>query len=281
MKHTQYSLILLLLLAFNPFASNRLKNIRKEFLSSTSKNIMVAAHRGAHNQVPENSLASFQKAIDLGIDIIELDIRHTKDGIPVLMHDRTVDRTTNGKGKVEDLSFAEIQQLKLKHNGILTEEKVPTLEEALELTAHKIMIDLDIKTHQIKPIIAAVKKHKSEKKVIFFVYEPAHVNLIRKEDASFMAMVRTENEAQIDSVFMVTKAQAIHIDPSHNTATAVQKIKAKGARVWINALGTTDKKIANGDYSELETLLAHGANMIQTDQPELLLEYLQRKKLHP
>jgi glycerophosphoryl diester phosphodiesterase len=95
-----------------------------------------------------------------------------------------------------------------------------------------------------------------------------------------MTMIRTDNERQIDSVFMVSKTEAIHIDPSHNTPTAVQKIKGNGARIWINALGITDNLLAKGNVAELEKLLSSGANMIQTDQPELLLKYLREHNLH-
>src|ERR1041384_6364020 len=106
--------------------SDRFPIISKAFHDRSSKVIMIASHRGTHLEAPENSIAAFRKAIELGIDIIELDVRCTKEGIPVVMHDKTVDRTTNGKGKVEDLTLEQIKQLRLKHKGTLTDEKVPT-----------------------------------------------------------------------------------------------------------------------------------------------------------
>ncbi len=94
-------LILILLLAnFSVFAQkSNLKYIQKEFNNVNSKTILVAAHRGAFIGNCENSISSTKQAIKIGVDIIELDVKVTKDGIPVLMHDGTINRTTNGTGK--------------------------------------------------------------------------------------------------------------------------------------------------------------------------------------
>src|ERR1700754_805710 len=107
----------------------RFKQISKEFLSPESKVILIASHRGTHNDFPENSMSAFKKGIELGIDVIEADVRHTKDDSLVIMHDATVDRMTNGKGRVDEFTFEEIRKLRLKFNGQLTDEKIPTLEE--------------------------------------------------------------------------------------------------------------------------------------------------------
>src|SRR4051812_30983838 len=93
--------------------------------------IAVIGHRGGRALAPENTLAAFRNAIRLGADYVEVDIRETSDGELVLMHDRTVDRTTNGKGAVKDLDFATIRALDAgsKFAPQYAGEKVPTLEE--------------------------------------------------------------------------------------------------------------------------------------------------------
>lgn len=96
-----------------------------------------------------------------------------------------------------------------------------------------------------------------------------------------MTTIRMDNEPQIDSVFAVTPTEAIHIDPCHNTKTAVKKIKGQGARIWINVLGDTHRALAEADDHMLTDLLRTGANIIQADPPQLLLEYLQERGLHP
>lgn len=260
--------------------SARFKQINKAFLSPGSKVIMIASHRGTHNTFPENSMAAFKKGIELGIDVIELDVRHTKDDSLVIMHDGSVDRTTNGKGKVAEMTFEEIRKLRLKFNGELTEEKVPTLEEALILAKGKILVDLDIKTNRVPAIMKVVERTQTASTTFFFLGRGIYAKMLKEQSPVYRTLVRTHKEADVDSVFVVTKTEAVHIDPSHNTVAVTSKIKSNGARVWINALGAVDKKAAAGDLEAYGELLKNGANMVQTDYPELLMKYLKSKKLY-
>src|SRR6202050_1806958 len=102
--------------------------------------VTVISHRGEHLSHPENTLAAFQAAIDAGADFFELDVRTTSDGRLVLMHDRTVDRTTNGKGAGREMPFDQIRAL---DSGGGT--KPPTLEEALNLAHGRIGVYVDCK----------------------------------------------------------------------------------------------------------------------------------------
>jgi glycerophosphoryl diester phosphodiesterase len=131
---------------------------------------LVAAHRGLHTEAPENSVRSIKKAIESGIDIVEIDVRISKDGIPILMHDETVDRTTNGSGKVIDLDLAQMQKLQLlnKNSTEQIHQKIPTLKEVLKIGRGKIIFDLDIKTTEIEKIMEVVKTSGAEEGVIFF-----------------------------------------------------------------------------------------------------------------
>ena len=133
MKKSKF-IVLLLLFCLQPgfLAAQRAEAIRKDVLNPHLDKVLVVAHRGNWSIAPENSLAAIDSAIRMKVDIVEIDIRKTKDGQLVLMHDDTVDRTTNGTGKVKDKTLAEIKQLRLKDkDGRLTEHTVPTLEEAL------------------------------------------------------------------------------------------------------------------------------------------------------
>ncbi|MBC85813.1 MAG: phosphodiesterase [Bdellovibrionaceae bacterium] len=91
--------------------------------------MLVIGHRGAKDEWPENTLLGIQKAIDCGVDGIEIDVRQSKDGQLIVLHDDTLDRTTNLNGKVEDLTLAEIRKADAGMG-----EKIPTLEEVLQLT---------------------------------------------------------------------------------------------------------------------------------------------------
>ena len=109
------------------------------YWTQSAKNIFVAAHRGWCSKYPENTMLAFKKAIELGVDQIETDIRITKDNELVLIHDATLDRTTNGTGKVCDHTLAELKQLDAG-NG----EQIPTLRELLELVKDHPTITLDL-----------------------------------------------------------------------------------------------------------------------------------------
>ena len=99
------------------WGQRNVKDIKKDFLNPKSNTVLVASHRAAHNQFPENSIPAIKEAIRLGVDILEIDVKVTSDGVPVIMHDGTVNRTTTGKGKLEEMTFAQLNQLFLVENG--------------------------------------------------------------------------------------------------------------------------------------------------------------------
>lgn len=112
----------------------------------------IMAHRGNQALYPENSMAAFRSAIDLGADGIELDVHLTKDGQLVVIHDETLDRTTNGHGAVKEYTLSDIRQWRLMtRDGELTEEVVPTLAEFYELVVEKKyqgLLNIELKTDQ-------------------------------------------------------------------------------------------------------------------------------------
>lgn len=259
--------------------TTRFKEINRQFLDPHSKVVLICAHRGAHNEVPENSLASFRKAVELGLDIFELDIRATKDDSLVIMHDKTVDRTTDGHGAVADLTFAEIRQLHLKFGDKVTEEKVPTLEEALNIARGKILVDLDIKVNKFPGILAVVTRTHTFNTVFALLYHPVYGKMVKEKSPGFRTLIRTYNEAAVDTLFTITPTEAVHIDNHFNTASVVSKIKSHGARVFINALDDADKlAVANPDAYDVDVV--NGANIVQTNYPVLLMQYLKKKGLY-
>lgn len=109
------------------------------YWTQSKDNIWVAAHRGFSSDYPENTMSAFKAAIDVGVDQIETDVRVTKDGELVLIHDATVDRTTNGTGKVNSFTLAELKQLDAGKG-----EKIPTFIELMELVKDHPTMTLDI-----------------------------------------------------------------------------------------------------------------------------------------
>ena len=117
----------------------------------SSSNVLVAGHRGIRAKYPENTMLSFRKAIELGVDMIEMDVHLSSDGIPVVIHDDKVDRTTNGTGFVCDKTLHELQQLDagVRFNGVFPGCRIPTLEEFLDLVAQHPALTLNVEIKQM------------------------------------------------------------------------------------------------------------------------------------
>lgn len=117
----------------------------------TNHHIIREAHRGASLEFPENTLIAFNEAIKKGTDRLELDVNMTSDNVLIIMHDKTLDRTTNGKGVVLETSFEEIQKLDAGSwkNAKFKDEKVPTLKEVFELAKGKVLLNLDLKDESV------------------------------------------------------------------------------------------------------------------------------------
>ena len=108
------------------------------------RKIIIMGHRGANKIAPENTLKSFKKAIELGADIVEFDVRQSRDGEIVIIHDEDTFRTTGQKGLVEDMNLFDLKQLDFGEN-----EKIPTLEELINLAKGKISLNCEIKVEGI------------------------------------------------------------------------------------------------------------------------------------
>jgi len=283
-KPTGFFLLLLLFLlaCTRPESSGNIEKILENFHDANSDYVMVAAHRAAHNDHPENSISAIKQAIELGVDIVELDVKTTKDGIPVLMHDGTVDRTTNGSGKVEDYTLSELLTFSLKMpDGTLMDETIPTFEEALKVIHGNIMVDIDLKTDDVLPIVETVKRTGTEAYVFYFDNDYDLLNKILDLEENSMIMPRAYSYEMADSALNRFSPQVVHIDPSFYTPEVTKLIRNGNTRIWINALGDFDAMIRKGDVDEaMNTILLHKANIIQTDEPHMILKYLNSKGLH-
>ena len=286
------------------FGATRTEAIREKLMSGDRDYVFVAMHRGDWRNFPENSKGAILSSIQLGADIVELDVHMTKDGRFILNHDKTLDRTTTGKGKVHDLTLAEIKQLKmLDKNGKPTDYDVLTLEEALELTRGKILINIDKFTAHPREILDAVAKVGALKEVLVkSLHDP---NDARKffgpywkdvENGTILYMPviqfcwKKHKKAAHDLPLWIAeeprKASMYEIcadDPKYASAFA-DVVKAKGApRLWVNTMwdnlsaGHGDERAlldADGNWG---WTLAQGATMLQTDYAAELIVYLMRK----
>ena len=128
-----------------PEYANRAEKIVAEIHNPASKYVVVISHRGDWRNYPENSIPAIESVIRMGVDVMELDLKMTKDSVLVLSHDRTIDRCTNGKGPVSDYTLEELKQFRLKraHNVVTDSLHIPTLEEALLACKDRIVVNVD------------------------------------------------------------------------------------------------------------------------------------------
>ena len=258
---------------------------KNQLLNPQDNIVLVTAHRGPHNSLPENSIACIKKAIEIGIDIIELDVRVTKDGIAVLMHDNTIDRTTNGEGSVEKMTFNDLQKLRLLDaNKMETKERIPTLDEVLKLTKNKIFIDLDLKINlkALKTVIAIVEKNKSEDHLFFYDSEHRVIKRLNKTYPESIIMTKLYNDSKQEKYFNKLQPDLIHLGGGEENSSPefIGRLKSNfGKPVFINALGAIDKLVKK-DVSSYDQLIEKGVHIIQTDYPELLLDYLRKTGKH-
>lgn len=246
--------------------------------------VLVAAHRSAHLVHPENSLAAIRDAIAIGADIIEIDVRKTKDGVYVLLHDEKIDRTTTAKGAVSNYTYDELNKIPLLQNGQPTNEHIPTFESALRAAKGHIMIDIDFKldsTEDAINVCKLIREAGMQKQVLFFVYDYPYTSTIDSIDNSIAVMPRAYNKEDVSDILKHYKVPVIHVDPGFYNDTLMSQIRSHNVRVWLNALGKFDeleKKQKDSGYDSLLTMKA--VNVIQTDYPANLLKYLQERGLH-
>ncbi|MBD5197256.1 MAG: glycerophosphodiester phosphodiesterase family protein [Bacteroides sp.] len=258
-----------------------------------SDHVMIFAHRGNWRNSAENSVQAYQECIDEKIDGIEIDVQMTKDSVLVIMHDDTVDRTTTGKGKVSDLTLAEIKALNLVSPiGVVTRQKVPTLEEVFKLAKGKILMQVDKWRPYAKEIIELARKNDCERQIIIRTTEKREA-MDRKfgdlfKNVVLMPVLVCKGEPDNDKLddFMSNyNCPVIALSFTKDNfpvLSRIPEIQDAGYRVWINSLwgshnGNHDDELALTDYeNSYGWLLNRGANIIFSDNPMWLKKYLMK-----
>jgi glycerophosphoryl diester phosphodiesterase len=244
----------------------------------------VTAHRAAHQKYPENSLAAIKEAILMDVDFVELDVRETKDHALVLIHDDSIDRITNGKGLVKDLTLKEIQEKKLLFKGKLTDQRIITFSEALDVLKDKALINIDFKAGYGEALVRAyqlIKKKGMERQSFIYIYD--HYELIsklQKNNSQMNIWPRAYSKADIDKILVFSNIKLIQIDFSFYEDKWAKSLIKRGIRISGNALGEYDN-MQRENGTGYDQLIRKHINIIETDYPEELLIYLKSKGLHP
>jgi glycerophosphoryl diester phosphodiesterase len=240
--------------------------------NGSARMIMTSAHRGEHTHHPENSIPAIQGAIDAGMDYVEIDVRTTSDGQLVLMHDPSVNRMTNGKGLVKDMTLAEIRKLDLgaRFPGQFPGLQVPTFDEVLEFCKGKIGIYVDTKDATPEALVAAIERHEMGKHVMFWSEHPDFLKQIATLQPAWALMPEAFNPQNVDKLVDMLHPQLLGADErDFNTATIAA---AKEVNVGIFVDRQTEK--------EWQDAIDKGAVGIQTNFPAELTAYLRVHGYH-
>lgn len=255
-----------------------MKNFPVQLYSDNNDGFIVIAHRGASAYHPENTMSAFRRAYEMGAEMIELDILLSKDGIPVAIHDETLERTTNGKGKVAELTLKELKELDAgswfddHHIG----ERIPTLEEVLEFAKGKIALNIEIKTEAVtdhvhngieEKTLQLVKKHEMEGHVLFSSFDYRAISHLRELDVD------------ISTALLYEKSLSDHRSPTELVsmygANAFNCSYLKYSKKWAE-----EAKIGNfpvfvytvNNKRLMRKMIRRGASGIFSDKPDVLIQ---------
>lgn len=255
--------------------------------------VLVAAHRGDWRNEPENSLRAFISAANMGVDIVEVDLNRTSDGEIIILHDETLDRTSNGKGKPSDYTLAELKKFRLKDGlGVLTNNPIPTLREVMTaLKGRKVMVNLDKSYEYYTEAFAILKETHTLSQAIFksavdFGELKARYGTML-DSIIYMPVIYLDKplaREKINAYLKNMKPYAFELIFQQDTSAVLSDnrfIRDRGAKIWINSLwpwlnaGHDDNKaVEEGNTKDSwDWLISHGAGIIQTDRPGELIKY--------
>ncbi|MBO9728445.1 MAG: alpha/beta hydrolase fold domain-containing protein [Chitinophaga sp.] len=242
-------------------------------LPATKNKFVVVAHRGNHVEMPENTIAAINATIQCGADYAELDLRTTKDGQLVLMHDATVDRMTNGKGKVADLTWQEIKQLKVNSKDG-KDYHVPTFAEALHASKDKVNIYLDFKDADVAETWKQIQAAGMEKQVVVYLNSKEQYKLWRKTAPQMPLMTSVPDEVTTTAQLnYLLDNLAIAVLDNVTDSAMLAVTRQHGVAVWLDAQTPSEGP------ASWNTVLSKGVQGMQSDHPGALVTYLKTNNL--
>lgn len=229
---------------------------------------LIFGHRGASDEAPENTLSAFGLALSQKADGIELDVQLSADGWPVVIHDFSVDRTTDGIGKVSDLTVSDLQALRI--NG---DEKIPTLDEVFEAFGPQLVYNVEIKDLSIKDrgleaaIADRIEAHQLADRILISSFNPFSIKRFRKYASAQIprALLRDKGILRFTSFFNTGNGDNPHYSLVNEDYMTWAKKRKYKVNVW-----TVD------DPDEARRLKKLGVHGLITNKPAFLRESLER-----
>ncbi|MGB5356477.1 MAG: glycerophosphodiester phosphodiesterase family protein [Eudoraea sp.] len=228
---------------------------------SSQKNMLVIGHRGAMGHETENSLPSIQKAMNMEVDMIEIDVFKIASGEIVVFHDEKIDRLTDGKGSLETLNLQEVKALTLEGN-----HKIPLLNEVLDLIDHKVSLNIELKgADTAKEVNFIISKYIQEngwsaEDFIISSFNWQELEIMRQLNQDISIAVLTE-ENPLDAIPMAKKLNATAINPYYKTLKkeSVGHIQKLGFKVFTYTVNRP---------KDIKKMRKFGVDGIFTNYPE-------------
>jgi len=223
---------------------------------------LIIGHRGASSYAPENSLQAVALAAEQGADGVEFDVQLSADGHPVLMHDSTVDRTSNGRGRVSDLTLAQLKQLDLGDG-----QTVPTLDELFTTFGSQLLYNVEIKEWSLRgrgletAVAQCIARHDLAAKVVISSFNPLVLRRLRPHlpTPAGLGMLRYRGLLQYSYLFAHSDADHPHYSMVHEAYMRWAKGRSQRVNVW-----TVD------DPAEAQRLTRLGVQAIITNKPDII-----------
>ena len=240
-------------------------------LDAQTRKIVVISHRGEHLHHPENTMPAFAEAVRVGADYIEVDVRTTADGKLVLMHDGSVTRTTDGQGDVAKMTFEEIRALDAgsKMGPEFKGTKVPTFDEVLDYARGKINIYVDVKQVAAQELVQHIHDHGMSDHVV--IYSGRISKAVQDLDANLKIMPEAGNPNFAQTLVDQLHPKVLAFDANDFKPDTIAVAKEAKALIYVDRLGPADTP------SVWQEAIDAGADGIQTDHPEGLVQYLREK----
>ena len=251
----------------------------KTFFSYSADRIpFICAHRGGDREFfPENCIATFENTLAQVYSMIETDPRYTKDSVVVLMHDATLERTTNGYGRVSDYTLDELKQLRLKDAwGNVTDYQIPTLAEALEWARSKTILVLDRKDVPVEARVRLIEEHNAESHAIIIAYSIDEIKKCYELNPDIIMEIMLGDTLQVNNFDRsgVPWENVVGF-VSHNLIEDPEIFKiihSKGAMCIVGSSRNHDIRFKNGEiksrdelFPEYLKMITDGADIIEAD----------------
>ena len=266
---------------------------------ASTRYVVVVAHRGDWRNYPENSIPAIESVIRMGVDVMELDVKMTRDSVLVLSHDWTLNRTTTGSGNISDYTYEQLLAFDLKrgHGIAIPGLKIPTLRQALEVCKDRIVVNVDQGFDYYDQVLAITEELGMTDQVLIKNGQPLDKVQQRMSRHAhkmmYMPVVSVTGGSDMSTFnSYLANPEAVPIafelcfdTLDDNVKNTARRVLDAGSKVWVNTIWGSlcgdhddDRAYDSPDPDKIYgPILDLGTSIIQTDRPEFLIKYLEKK----